>query len=194
MACISGNGTGRPAIWQAVRALSTLDHPPTMNSRKSGADEDPQFWRGLWRSLRLRCPVCGQDRLFRGWFRMHPNCGHCGVKYERAPGYFLGSIYFNYGMTALLVVIVFFAVMLTSRMAPDALPAMLHPTATELRWLLAAFSILFPLWFFRYARSLWLGLDQYFDPLPRGDAAEASTTAVEDAQQENAELRERRDG
>jgi hypothetical protein len=27
-----------------------------------------------------------------------------------------------------------------------------------------AFCLLFPLWFFRYARSLWLGLDYYFDP------------------------------
>ena len=27
-----------------------------------------------------------------------------------------------------------------------------------------AFCVLFPLWFFRYARSLWLGFDYYFDP------------------------------
>ena len=27
-----------------------------------------------------------------------------------------------------------------------------------------AFCVLFPLWFFRYARSFWLGLDYYFDP------------------------------
>jgi hypothetical protein len=26
------------------------------------------------------------------------------------------------------------------------------------------FSVLFPLWFFRYARSLWIGFDQFFDP------------------------------
>lgn len=31
---------------------------------------------------------------------------------------------------------------------------------------LTAFCVLFPLWFFRYARSLWLGFDQYFDPDP----------------------------
>ena len=26
------------------------------------------------------------------------------------------------------------------------------------------FVLIFPLWFFRYARSLWLGFDQYMDP------------------------------
>jgi hypothetical protein len=27
-----------------------------------------------------------------------------------------------------------------------------------------AFVVLFPIWFFRYARALWLGFDQYMDP------------------------------
>jgi hypothetical protein len=27
-----------------------------------------------------------------------------------------------------------------------------------------AFALLFPIWFFRYARSLWLGFDQFMDP------------------------------
>ena len=27
-----------------------------------------------------------------------------------------------------------------------------------------AFVVLFPTWFFRYARSLWLGFDQFIDP------------------------------
>jgi hypothetical protein len=31
-------------------------------------------------------------------------------------------------------------------------------------WPLAAFCVFFPLWFFRYARSLWLAFDEYFDP------------------------------
>ena len=57
------------------------------------------------RSCRLRCPGCGGDKLFHGWFRMHAACQQCGRKYERAPGFFLGSIYFNYGVTALLVVV-----------------------------------------------------------------------------------------
>jgi hypothetical protein len=33
------------------------------------------------------------------------------------------------------------------------------------------FVVLFPIWFFRYARSLWLGLDSYLDPQPIGPAS-----------------------
>ena len=29
---------------------------------------------------------------------------------------------------------------------------------------LIAFIVLFPLWFFRYARSIWLAFDQFWDP------------------------------
>ena len=110
----------------------------------------------LSRSLRLRCAVCGVGKLFRGWFRMHEHCGHCGVKFDRAPGYYLGSIYFNYGVTAALVVAIYFGLFF-SRLV----------TADNLLWTLGIFCLLFPLWFFRYARSLWFGFDHYWDPMDR---------------------------
>lgn len=91
--------------------------------------------------------------MFRGWLRMHPACDHCGLKFQREPGYFLGSIYFNYGLTALLVTVAYFVGYFGTTIPP-----------TYLLWGLTAFCILFPLWFFRYARSLWLGWDHYFDP------------------------------
>jgi uncharacterized protein (DUF983 family) len=91
--------------------------------------------------------------LFRGWLAMHETCDHCGLKFAREPGYFLGSIYFNYGVTALVVTVAYLTLFLTTDISPDVL-----------LWSLAAFCFLFPLWFFRYARALWLGLDQFFDP------------------------------
>ena len=35
-------------------------------------------------------------------------------------------------------------------------------------WLaaLAAFCLVFPLWFFRYARALWIAFDERWDPWP----------------------------
>jgi uncharacterized protein (DUF983 family) len=104
------------------------------------------------RALRLRCPRCGQGKLFRGWFAMHAECSSCGLKYQREPGFFLGSIYVNYGLTALLITAAYF-IGFFSGVHPDVL-----------LWSLAAFCLLFPLWFFRYARSLWLAFDQYWDP------------------------------
>jgi uncharacterized protein (DUF983 family) len=110
------------------------------------------FWTTFKRSCLLRCPCCGQGRLFRGWFTMEPVCTGCGLKFQREPGYFLGSIYFNYGLTALLVTIAYFAAIFGADLQP---PVVL--------WSLTAFCVLFPLWFFRYARSLWVGMDRYFD-------------------------------
>lgn len=84
---------------------------------------------------------------------MYPSCDRCGLKFQREPGYFLGSIYFNYGLTALLVTVAYFVGYFGTSLAP-----------AYLLWGLTAFCLFFPLWFFRYARSLWLGWDHYFDP------------------------------
>jgi uncharacterized protein (DUF983 family) len=117
--------------------------------------------RILWRSGRLRCVRCGQGRLFRGWFRMNPSCPRCGLQFDRGPGYFLGSIYINYGLTAFLVTAGYFTCFFTEWLTGDAL-----------LYAATAFCVLFPLWFFRYARSLWVGFDHYFDP-PATSAAAA---------------------
>ena len=107
----------------------------------------------LLRGLRLRCPVCGRGPLFRTWFRMHAGCAHCGLRFDRGPGYYLGSIYINYGLTAALVTVGYLALFLTDTLSAFAQLA-----------LLGGFCVLFPLWFFRYARSLWLAFDTYIDP------------------------------
>jgi uncharacterized protein (DUF983 family) len=109
----------------------------------------------LGRALRLRCPLCGEGRLFRGWFAMHPQCPHCGASLEREPGFYLGSIYINYGLTALLVAVVY--------------PVLLFRGVASNQVLLVgalAFTILFPLVLFPWSRSLWLAFDQWYDPRP----------------------------
>ena len=107
----------------------------------------------LSRAWRLRCPRCGRGRLFANWFRMPAECEACGLRFEREPGYFLGSIYINYGLTAVLATLLYFALFFGGWTAPQ----------TAL-WIAAAFAVVFPLWFFRYARSLWLGFDHFWDP------------------------------
>ena len=106
----------------------------------------------LARSFRLRCPRCGQGALFNGWLSMPPTCDHCGLLYQREPGYFLGSIYFNYGITAVLVTAGYFVGYFFTNIPNDVLLGGL-----------LAFILLFPLWFFRYARSLWMCFDELFD-------------------------------
>ena len=104
--------------------------------------------RSLGRALRLRCPRCGGTALFRGWFSMAEACALCGLRYERAQGYFVGAIYVNYAVTAILALGTFFLLWSLTSLSTRAQLALVVPVA-----------ILFPLWFFRYSRSLWLALE-----------------------------------
>jgi len=108
----------------------------------------------ILRAFRLRCPRCGQGKLFVGLFRMNVECSNCKLTYERAPGYFLGSTYINYGATAIAVTVAYLALHVGAGFSNRALAAPL-----------AGFCILFPLYFFRYARALWLALDSFLDPV-----------------------------
>jgi uncharacterized protein (DUF983 family) len=107
----------------------------------------------LGRALRLRCPLCGGGRMFRGLMTMNRECSHCGLRYERASGYFLGSIYVNYTVTAVIASALYLIPMLV--------------TGRPVTWLIVpsiAICVIFPLFFFRYARSLWLAGDIYLSP------------------------------
>ena len=84
---------------------------------------------------------------------MEESCRTCRTVYQREPGFFLGAIYFNYGLTALIVTVAYI-VLTVGQLA--------RPSLVMLGTL--TFVVLFPLWFFRYARSLWLGFDQFVDP------------------------------
>jgi uncharacterized protein (DUF983 family) len=78
-------------------------------------------------------------------------CALCGLMYERAQGYWVGAIYVNYAVTTVIAVTGFF---LTWRDVPIAVELTV--------W--GVFVVLFPLWFFRYSRSLWLGLEFLVNP------------------------------
>jgi uncharacterized protein (DUF983 family) len=108
--------------------------------------------------LRQRCPRCREGDIFRlplwrGPLTIHERCPVCGFKYEREPGYFLGAMYFSYGLSippGLAIVLLIWR--FTS-----------WPFDTVL---LAAFVAYVPLVpaVSRWARVLWLHLDQHFDP------------------------------
>lgn len=90
---------------------------------------------------------------------MRLRCPACGLTFEREPGYFVGAIYLNYAATALLAILGYFVV-----------HAWLAPPVTRELLLWGAFVVLFPLWFYRYSKCLWLSLDHLVDPVePRGD-------------------------
>lgn len=107
----------------------------------------------IGRALRLKCPRCGVGTMFRGLFTMHERCPNCHLKYERAPGYFLGSSYVNYGLTAMALLVMYVV-----------LHYKLGYSNKDLAAPLAIFCVIFPLAIFRQARALWLALDCRWDP------------------------------
>jgi hypothetical protein len=84
---------------------------------------------------------------------MPKKCSECGLILEREPGYYLGSIYVNYGLTAVIIT------------AANIIPFFLYQTSpTLLMYVSLAFLILFPALFFPFARALWLAFDLSWDP------------------------------
>jgi uncharacterized protein (DUF983 family) len=126
-----------------------------MATTSQGKKPSPSYGTLIGRGLRLRCPACGEGKLFRNWISMNDPCPVCGRRFNRAPGYLLGSIYFNYGVTALLVVVLYFSLYFTGTFS-----------GRQLLGMLTAFSLLFPVWFFRYGRALWFAFDERWDPWP----------------------------
>lgn len=129
--------------------------PPPPTDRHVSPEIPQPIGRLQRRALQLKCPACGEAPIFRGWFAMHDACPACGRRFNRDAGYLLGSIYFNYGVTGMIVVIMYFAMFFG-----DVL------TDTQRLLVLTAFGILFPMWFFRYARALWIAFDEHWDPWP----------------------------
>ena len=107
----------------------------------------------LMKGLRLKCPRCGEGQMFSGMFKMRLECGNCHFRFEREAGYFVGAMYISYGATIFIAFVGYFA--LDYFTSISFLPNFI---------LWGVFSALFPIFFFRYSRSLWLSLDYIFNP------------------------------
>ncbi|MFM8804156.1 MAG: DUF983 domain-containing protein [Planctomycetia bacterium] len=129
--------------------------------------EQPSRVRAFSRAARLRCPRCGHGPLFRGVFRMHAACPHCGFSYEREPGFYLGSIYLNYGAT----------VILTGAAYALLVMGLGFSNETTLGICLAA-AVCCPILFFRHARSFLLALDSSVNQNQAGNEAETGDGAA----------------
>ena len=92
---------------------------------------------------------------------MNDACPSCGRRFARDPGYLLGSIYFNYGVTALLVVAMYFTMFFRDWLSDG-----------QRLVVLSLFAVAFPMWFFRYARALWMAFDERWDPWQTAGSAD----------------------
>lgn len=120
------------------------------------------FRRTLLRGFGLKCPACGLGKLFRRMFWMNSECDCCRFRFERPAGYFLGSSYINYGVTAFTITVTYVVLHFGFKVSNQVLmPGLL------------TFCGIFPLVFFRFARSLWLSFDCLFDRIGALEAAPA---------------------
>src|SRR4051812_23934033 len=67
-------------------------------------------------ALTLRCPGCLRGHIFRGPFTMEERCQTCGYSFARAPGDYLGAMYFSYPLAFTVLGAI---ALVTQLLAPD---------------------------------------------------------------------------
>ncbi len=104
-------------------------------------------------SIGLKCPRCCKGSLFKKQFSMFSHCPECELKYEREQGYFIGAMYINYGATVFLVFPGYFVTDLIINT-----PFWFNFCV----W--GVVSAIFPVFFYRYSKSIWLSFDFILNP------------------------------
>src|SRR5262249_22855219 len=92
----------------SMEGLLNHQKAPRQRVRKREHRIPKKLWSPHGAGLRLRCPRCSVGPLYRRPFSMNNYCFHCGLKFEREQGYFVGAIYINYAATVAIAVPGFF--------------------------------------------------------------------------------------
>lgn len=112
--------------------------------------------------LLLRCPHCMKEGLRKpgSWFEYRDGCEECGYKYEREQGYFTGAPWMvNYSFASLLCFYLYFKFM---EVFPEA-----HYMIQAVS--IAIAGVLFSLFFYPFARAIWMFVDHLIHPLTEKD-------------------------
>jgi len=70
----------------------------------------------LYSTVQNKCPRCHEGQVFEynspyrlaSMFKIHKNCSHCGLKYEKEPSFFYGAMYASYALTSGWFIVWFF--------------------------------------------------------------------------------------
>lgn len=101
--------------------------------------------------LRSRCPVCLTGHAFASFLTMHKSCPNCGTVFEREHGYFLNAIFVGYLLNGIVL-------------APLVLYGIFTGRLEQTLWAVIAVVVLLAAPTFRYARVIWMHMDQVMDP------------------------------
>ncbi len=118
--------------------------------------------------LQLRCARCLVGPVFGGLVSMNRTCPHCGIVFEREHGYFSMAVFVAYVIYALLLGPLYYVLV---RLNQFTLP-----------WLIASLvgALIASPFIFRYARVIWLHVDEMLDP--RSDASPKSADLPDQAE------------
>jgi uncharacterized protein (DUF983 family) len=119
--------------------------------------------------IHSRCPRCREGDMFErpayrldAFYKMYPECTHCGQDFMIEPGFYMGASYIGYGFTAIITVAAALGYVL---LFPKANPWVV------IAGILLVIGLLLPL-IFRYGRTLMLHIlgGARFDPgfMPKG--------------------------
>lgn len=119
----------------------------------------------LWRGVGRRCPRCGSRGVFATWFRLAECCPSCHLKLERENDFFLGGYVINLAATEVLLGLALVVFVMRTSSDPDTplLPVVLVGLAI---------SLVLPLVFFPFSRTIWMAIDLAMRPVPREEQDE----------------------
>jgi uncharacterized protein (DUF983 family) len=106
--------------------------------------------RLLGRGIARRCPLCGGGDLFRRWVDMRTRCPRCNFSLDRVEGHWMGSLGLN--------TIVTFAALMVTLVVGIALTQPRIPVG-PLIGAGAVVSVVVPVLFFPFYRTLWSAID-----------------------------------
>lgn len=137
----------------------------------------------LWRGLRKRCPRCGGDGIYQGWFRMVERCPTCGYRFEREPGFFVGAYLINFAIAEGFLFVLLMVFIFWKNTHPDA--GVVVPLTIGV-----VGSVVLPILTYPYSRTIWSAIDLAMTPMEM-DEIVAAVDSVSGREVEDPERKDR---
>ena len=144
---------------------------PEPVSRTIGGNQPP-LGRMLLRGVARRCPRCGSGGIFASWFRLGERCPRCHLRLERENDFFLGGYVINLAVTEglLALALLIYVLRITAHPGTSLIPVLVAGVII---------SVVLPVLFFPFSRTIWMAIDLAMRPVPRDDDDEDAPGAAQ---------------